>query len=227
MPVPEAFSLLFLTESPHGVLAGVHLPARTDDIRDIPSLLSPEERAHADALAPLRRVSWIGGRTALHHAARHLGMQLGTVLSTPRGAPALPPGITASISHKPRIALALAERSASDTVGVDLEELDRPRPKIARLVLRAEEIAHVETLPQAQRWRAIVTAFSLKESVFKAIDPHVQRYVGFHEARVQVLGDHQATVVLSLKGQEGPFEIDARWDIVDQHVITSVRARLG
>jgi 4'-phosphopantetheinyl transferase EntD len=203
------------------------LPARTDDIRDIPSLLSPDERAHATSLAPLRRVSWIGGRAALHHAALHLGMQLGTVLSTPRGAPALPPGITASISHKPRMAIALVDRSASNTVGVDLEELDRPRPKIARLVLRPEEIARVETLPQAQRWRAIVTAFSLKESVFKAIDPHVQRYVGFQEARVEVLGDHQATVVLSLEGQEGPFEIDARWDIVDQHVITSVRARLG
>ncbi len=227
--MPEAFPLHFVTESPHGVLAAVHLPARTVDITDdrIPSLLSPEERAHAITLSPLRRVAWIGGRTALHHAARHLGLELGTVLSTPRGAPASPPGITASISHKPRIALALVEQSASDTVGVDLEELDRPRPKIARLVLRAEEIAHVEALPQAQRWRAIVTAFSLKESVFKAIDPHVRRYVGFHEALVVLRDDHQASVTLLLKGQEGPFDLDARWDIVDQHVITSVRARLA
>ena len=173
---------------------------------------------------------------ALRIAAQHIGLQLDTVLSTPRGAPNLPRQFVGSISHKRRIAVALIDLLAPSqpsphqpsavTVGVDVEELDHQWTELARLVLDREEIDHVESLPDTERSRAIATAFSVKESVFKSIDPHVQRYVWFREARVFVKDDHRADVVMRLREQGRSFDVDARWDTKCGHIVTSVRTHL-
>lgn len=137
----------------------------------------------------------------------------------------MPPGLLGSVAHKTRLAVALVDAAEGQTVGVDLEELDRPRPKIARLVLRPEERAFVDQLEPQHQWQAIATAFSIKEAIFKAIDPYVKRYVGFQEASVQLQGSEHAIVRLELAQGEGPFCLDARWSLVEGHVLTSVRAR--
>ncbi|HNS96850.1 MAG TPA: 4'-phosphopantetheinyl transferase superfamily protein [Polyangiaceae bacterium] len=220
----EAYCQLFLRETRHGILAGVKLPPPTDDLHVSP-LLTEKEKEHVLWLPVLRRAAWMGGRVALRLAARHFGIELDSVFSTHRGAPSLPPGLVASISHKRRIAVALLARSSTFTVGVDVEELDRPRPKIARLVLRTPESHRIENLPHAQRWPAIITTFSIKESIFKAIDPIVQRYVGFHEAEVEILPHGDSHIALYLNTLHAPFEIDGRWQVFDSHVVTSVRLR--
>ncbi len=204
----------------------VWLPDPRAGERDVvPDSLTLGEREHAAALAPLRRVSWVGGRVALRLAAREFGWDLGTIEATPRGAPALPQGLAGSIAHKSRLAVALALASDSTTIGVDLEELDRPRPKIARLVLRPEERHLVDEVEPSRRWTEILVRFSLKEAIFKALDPSLQRYIGFQEARVTPRRDGTAHVDLSLRGGEGPFALDARWFIDGEHVIGSVCAR--
>jgi 4'-phosphopantetheinyl transferase EntD len=220
----ENFALRFLEPTSHGVVAGVNLPAATQSFAAPPSLTT-EERDFVAALAPLRRASFVGGRVALRHAAKHLGWTLETVLSTERGAPAMPPGLIGSVAHKTRLAVALVDAAEGETVGVDLEELDRPRPKIARLVLRPEERAIVDALEPSRQWQAIATAFSIKEAIFKAIDPYVRRYVGFQEASVELQGSEQALVRLELAQGEGPFCLEARWSLVDGHVLSRVRAR--
>lgn len=139
----------------------------------------------------------------------------------------MPAGLVGSVAHKTRLAVALVDVSEGQTVGVDLEELDRPRPKIARLVLRPEERAAVDALEPLHQWQAIATAFSIKESIFKAIDPYVRRYVGFQEASVDLQESERTLVRLELAQGEGPFCLDARWSLVDGHVLTSVRARPG
>ena len=71
----------------------------------------------------------------------------------------------------------------------------------------------IDALPPELRWRGVVARFSIKESIYKAIDPFVQRYVGFKEAHVE-LGDEaspvrEARVRLSLAQGEGPFAVAA------------------
>ncbi|MCL2823055.1 MAG: 4'-phosphopantetheinyl transferase superfamily protein [Polyangiaceae bacterium] len=228
-----------MRHTPHGVLVGVCLPSQCVEL-STPTILSRDEMSHAASLAHHRQPSWIGGRTALRIAAKELGIHLDTVLSTPRGAPAVAQSLIASISHKRRIAIALvapvdlinrdpSDQLCTNTIGVDIEELDKPRPKIARLVLRPDEASIVDSLPQEHRWRAIATMFSTKESVFKAIDPHLQRYVGFAEASIRVIDNHNTSVQLHLSKEsadtEGQFALDGWWDTIDNHVITSVRCR--
>ena len=76
--------------------------------------------------------------------------------------------------------------------------------------------------PEA-RWRAVVMRFSIKESMYKAVDPFVQRYVGFHEAEVELGPPPRAHFQLA-RG-EGPFAVEATWTETGGLFVTTARVR--
>jgi enterobactin synthetase component D len=92
-------------------------------------------------------------------------------------------------------------------------------------VLTADELAAIAAFPDDRRWMSILLRFSIKESIYKALDPYVKRYVGFHEAEVWPGVDGMASVTLRLAGGEGPFSVDARYEWLRGRVLTSVRIR--
>jgi len=158
--------------------------------------LAPAEQDRARAMAPVRRGSYVAGRTALHLA-------LATdapILSDDRGAPILPAGWVGSISHKATCAAALVAPAGCGHIGVDLEDAAPSRQDIARRVLTPRE---QDALPD--RGRAVTLRFSIKEAIYKAIDPYVRRYVGFTEVELDFDGD-AVTVTTAL-----PFAIEATW----------------
>jgi 4'-phosphopantetheinyl transferase EntD len=65
--------------------------------------------------------------------------------------------------------------------------------------------------------------FSTKEAIYKALHPHVPRYIGFEEAEV----DEQGGIRLYLSGGEGPFRLrrHLRWD--EQRLLVLVEAEPG
>jgi 4'-phosphopantetheinyl transferase EntD len=75
---------------------------------DLLAALDPQERAHLATLGPAAQHSFAAGRAALRAALADLNLPLAPILPGPRGAPQLPPGAAGSISHKPRLAVALA-----------------------------------------------------------------------------------------------------------------------
>jgi len=224
----EPFATAFELDLPHGTVVAVALPEPEE-----PSLgnglcvLHPAEREVAEGLAPLRRVSWIGGRIALRRALERVGLISGPILSTPRGAPRMPDNVMGSISHKSRLAAAIVAPTAHGTVGFDLEQLAPERPKIERLVLTPSEREAISVLPPEARWQGIITRFSVKECVFKALDPYVQRYIGFQEAAIALHADGTAAIELALKNGEGPFAVEGRWVIRGEWLLATVRAHLA
>ena len=153
------------------------------------------ERARAAALSPNRRREFIAGRTALHLA---LGSDA-AILSDDRGAPALPPGWVGRRDQRGG-ELALVAPAGTGHIGVDLEHAAAPRTDIARRILTPREQAQ---LPD--RDRAVTLRFSIKEAIYKALDPYVRRYVGFTEVELEFAGD-AVTVTTAL-----PFAIAATW----------------
>lgn len=222
------FDIAFHHATPHGVLSAVDLPATVEDRDDpVPAAvldrLHPDERAHALTLGGLRRVSFVGGRLALRAAAAQLGLRLHAVLPDDRGAPVPPPGFAVSISHKRTLAVGMVARDTDGTLGVDLEESGPPRLRIADRVLRPEELEAIAPLPDDRRWIALLLRFSTKESVYKAVDPYVRRWVGFDEASVTPGLTGRSTVRLHLARGEGPFDVDARYHWLRGWLLTSVR----
>lgn len=217
------FTEFFIRTHPFGQMAALHLPDGLDPVPDdVLGRLLPEEREYALGLRGRRQIEWVGGRLALRLAAERQGLLLPPVLSGNRGEPLLPVGLSASISHKRRVALALVGTSTG-TVGIDAEELSPPRMSILPRVLREEEREEVEALPEGERWQALVSRFAIKEAIYKALHPHVVRYVRFEEARVGPVREGAAAVSLELSLGEGPFHVDARVERAADLLIALVR----
>jgi len=171
--------------------------------------LPADEQRRAAALAERRRADYVAGRTALHLA---LG-DAAPIGSDDRGAPVLPAGWVGSVSHKGSRAVALVAPAGAGHIGVDLERAAPPRQDIARRILTPRELA---ALPD--RGAAVTLRFSIKEAIYKAIDPYARRYVGFTEVEVELDGD-AVSVTTAL-----PYEIEATWRAHDGHWLATARA---
>lgn len=220
------FSPEFLYANRFGIVAGVSLP---DSPAPVPpgvlGQLPEAERAEAQGLGGYRQVSYVGGRLALHRAIRALGMRPGNVLMGPGGQPLGPPGVSVSISHKRTLAVAIAAHGEQGTLGIDLEDRGPARLGIAERVLRPEELSAVYATPESRHWNGVLLRFSLKEAIYKAIYPHVTRWVDFHEASVTPEPDGNAALTLHLKNGEGPFELDGGYEWLEGSVLSLVRIR--
>lgn len=212
--------------STHGVSTAVHIPDSPDPVPDtVLHRLHPEEANHAKTLRGYRQVQYVGGRIALRRACEQLGVRPPPLLSDDRGAPILPKGVAGSISHKKTLAIAMVANANDGTLGVDLEEYEPMRLSISSHVLTPSEELTIAELPDERRWIAIVLRFSIKESIYKALDPYVHRYVGFHEAQVEPDLNGGAKVKLNLVNGEGPFTVDAKYKWIAGRLLTSVRIK--
>jgi 4'-phosphopantetheinyl transferase EntD len=199
--------------------------------------LVPEERGFVSTLASARHPSWVAGRLALREAFRDLGIEPGPILATRRGAPALPADLGGSISHKRTLAVGLAGRRENDaSIGVDLEACPpvfasveearaQARPDLRTRVLTQDELARLKSVPEKDHRRMVTLHFSLKEALYKAIDPLVGRHVAFHEASLTTLPDGSASIVLALSEHDGSFAATAFWTEVEDHFLTTARVQ--
>ena len=186
--------------------------------------LHPAERAFACSKPGRRLVEFVAGRRALRVALRHVGWGGDQPLLTgPQGRPEVPLGFTASVSHKDGLAFAVAAPADSGrTLGIDCEVIgDRARSSIARKILRPSELLRWQTT--GSTWPALLEIFSTKEAIYKALHPHVPRYIGFEEAEVDELGG----IRLHLSGGEGPFRLHRHLSWDEQRLIVLVEAEPG
>ncbi len=235
-PIVTPFTVAFTHATPHGVLTAIHIPDSPDPVPDgVLATLPAAESEHARGLRGYRQVQFVGGRIALRESCLVMGVRSGAILSDDRGAPLIPAGLAGSVSHKATLAVSMVARDGLGTLGVDLEDYGPQRLGIGPRVLTAVELAAIADHPTDRRWFGILVRFSLKEAIYKALDPYVHRYVGFHEAEVTPDVHGLAAVTLRLtppagpdgvaRAAEGPFEVDARYDWLHGRLVTSVRIR--
>jgi 4'-phosphopantetheinyl transferase EntD len=208
-----SFALRFRRALPAGTCVGVSLPQ--GDGFALPPGVHPEEAALVHAWPAARRATFIGGRVAMRTAMAALGAGADEaawpILPTPRGAPALPPGFVASVSHKREIAVAIAARAEPTprtTIGIDVEI---PRPlltDIAPRVLTPAERAEIAGLVPVARDAEVLFRFAAKEAIYKALDPWVRRLVSFQEVEIGTGSDGGRTARLALARDDGPFAVE-------------------
>ena len=215
----------------------------SDDVQHLTTLLETgalhsAEAALAMTLPTARRAAFVAGRIALRAAIHAVAPDRGDVplllarplLRTTRGAPTLPTGVLGSISHKRTHALAIALSADRGHVGVDLEERphesDAMRPSIASRVLTAREQDTLTSLDVFAHREATLLRFALKEAIYKAIDPIVERYVRFTEVEVDVHDDGRADVRLLLPElTEQRWHVDAHWHRDETWIVATARSR--
>jgi 4'-phosphopantetheinyl transferase EntD len=221
------FSTAFTQAVQFGLLTAVHLP---DDPSPVPeevlARLPKAELEHAHTLKGYRQVSFVGGRLALHETLGQLRMPNDPILNDAHGCPVMPDGMAGSISHKRTLAIALVARSRHGQLGLDLEDLSPERMGVAEKVLRPEELEELLELPPERQWTSLLLRFSLKEAVYKVLNPTLRRYIDFQEARIHLDLDLTASVDLYLKDpKEHSFSLDGRYQWMDGRVLTMMRMR--
>jgi 4'-phosphopantetheinyl transferase EntD len=138
-----------------------------------------------------------------------------SILKDSFGAPILPTGIVGSISHKDNLVVVIA-RSLSqlpschikstvlENIGIDMESKNyRHALKIQNHVLTENELKSLHNRRPLENLltveEEIMLRFSIKESIYKALNPLLRRFIGFHEVEVYPSSDGKAQVHFSLK----------------------------
>jgi 4'-phosphopantetheinyl transferase EntD len=173
-------------------------PALVADARAAMALLHPEERALCQGMRGARLVEFAGGRIAARIARAGMPGADRPTLRGPGGMP-LAAGVSLSISHTRRLAVALAHDGAA-TIGVDLEEDaedDGDGLLAERIVSDIERSADRLGEPIAPVFR-----LSLKEATFKALYPRGGP-VALRRIAVRRRGDGQPGFDVAAAGVSG------------------------
>ncbi len=184
--------------APTAGIAGAFDPALQSDIESlvVPGLLighrliSPgDEDALLDAEAASIASSVIEARRASGAArivARGLLAQLGySDIAVPRGAsgePIWPAGISGSLAHDERVAVAaVGKLSEIGTVGIDVEPAEVLPPEMLELVATPQELRKITADPLRGR-----LLFAVKEAVYKAVFPRDRAFLEFRDIEVDL-----------------------------------------
>ncbi|HDR2619703.1 TPA: enterobactin synthase subunit EntD [Enterobacter chuandaensis] len=177
-------------------LAGLTLHRVTFDpttFTDADLLWLPHHAQLADA-GRKRKADHLAGRIAAMHALNERTIPA----IGPSGEPLWPEGVSGSITHSGTQAMAVVVRDRHALIGIDCETIlpENEAREIKDGIIDAQEegvLSHAG-YPFAL---ALTLAFSAKESLFKALFPLVQAYMGFDSARVTMLDDKTLTLALT------------------------------
>jgi 4'-phosphopantetheinyl transferase EntD len=162
-------------------VAGVVIGHRIISAGDELALLPEEQGAFATSVEKVRRQSG-----AARLVARQLMAQMGQppldILKGPSGAPIWPDGLTGSLAHTAHIAVAaLARRTDFSSIGVDVEPAEPLEPELLDLVATASEQQAIANDPLGGR-----LLFTIKEAVYKAVNPLDGVFLEHHDVEVNL-----------------------------------------
>lgn len=122
----------------------------------------PERRLKGrEKVTALRRMA----RKALHLCARYSGVQLGSLEKAENGAPLPSNGVFWSLSHKESYVAAV---TASRPVGIDIEKIEKDRPRLKGLYQRLAGPAEWALAPEVTP-TLFYRYWTAKEAVLKAV----------------------------------------------------------
>lgn len=143
----------------------------------VPGVLFPAEADAIVKAVPRRQVEFSAGRDALRSCLVQLGHPEQPIAIGARRAPVLPHGMVATLTHSRALCLAVGAHAIQYSgIGVDLEEDSPLSDDLRAMVLRDEE--------QDLDGHDAKIAFSIKETVYKALSSGLDRVMEFHEVSV-------------------------------------------
>lgn len=148
----------------------------------------PEETDAMKGGHPRRLATFRAGRACARAALGKLGMALGPILVADSGMPVWPEGIAGSISHTDKFAAAIVAKSPPvHSIGLDIEE-NAPFEDgaMVEIVCRPEELLGGRNVADPENMRRAKLLFCMKEAVYKSFRPLYNRFLDFHDVRIQL-----------------------------------------
>jgi 4'-phosphopantetheinyl transferase EntD len=136
-------------------------------------------------MAPRRRTQFVAGRSLAREALERLGCPPTALPRGAAGAPVWPSGFVGSITHCGEgedgwCAVAVARSADCRSLGLDAE-LNQPlSPSLVDRILRPAE----RRLPEIEAAGLAAVFFSVKEALYKALNPLTGVFLDFHDVEV-------------------------------------------
>lgn len=147
-----------------------------------------------------RQAEFFAGRLAARSALHHLGFAQHSITLRKDRTPGWPPGIVGTISHNKHHAVACVRQAHTqdDGIGLDIEDIisEKTAQRIVGHILSADERTHLVAKCPREFAKSVTLAFSAKESLFKALYPHVGIYFDFLDVRIVKADTHTLTLQL-------------------------------
>ncbi|MGR3218660.1 MAG: 4'-phosphopantetheinyl transferase family protein [Candidatus Anammoxibacter sp.] len=147
----------------------------------------PEEEAFVQNVAQKRRSDFTAGRLCARKALTQLGIDKFPIKMDKDRSPVWPAEIVGSISHTDGFCgVAVALKSKAESLGLDVERLDRLSDKCWYLICTDSEISWIKSLPENRQQDIATLIFSAKECFYKCQYIINKCWVGFHDAEISV-----------------------------------------
>ncbi|WP_445494773.1 4'-phosphopantetheinyl transferase family protein [Photorhabdus sp. SF281] len=206
-PLPE-YSNGFITQIEYGTViqypqvhfwqARFDLSHYHDDLFEQLDLPFPAQLAKA---VNKRRAEYLAARYCARQLLAQLGQPAFNLISGNDRAPIWPKDICGSVSHSAHCAIVLAApRTNNRLIGADVETIVNRQntDELTTMIVNDREIQRLKHchLPFEQ---AFTLAFSVKESLYKALYPQVKRFFGFEAAEITALSLENNEITLALQ----------------------------
>jgi 4'-phosphopantetheinyl transferase EntD len=170
--------------APPGLLIGHRVISPGDEL----ALLDAEAAAMAAAAVDRRRASG-AARQVARGLMRRLGYAEVPILKATSGAPIWPAGLTGSMAHDDRIAVAaIGLRRDFVAVGIDVEPAVPLPADVIELIGTPRELRAIADDPLGGK-----LLFAAKEAVYKAVHPLDGVFLEFHDIEVDLAGRKATT----------------------------------
>ena len=193
--------------APPGLLIAHRLIAAGDEH----ALLDVETASIASPAVAVRRASG-AARIVARALLERLGYPGTPVPRGAGGAPVWPEGVTGSLAHDDRIAVAaVGLKRDHGSVGIDIEPAVPLPPDMIALVAMAAELERIAGDPLLGR-----LLFAAKEAVYKAVYPLDGAFLEFHDITIDLAGKKAVTKTGRM--------LALRWCIAPHIVVLALQA---
>lgn len=187
-------------------------------VKDYSRSLSSAEQSYAHSVSTTRREQYSSGRRAVQLGLSALNVSDVPVLLDDRK-PDWPPLIVGSIAHTERLAVVLVGfKQDFRGVGIDILPKFSVSDKVRNRILQESELEIVRTVESKD---LATVLFCAKESIYKAINPATDEFLGFRDVCVQIdeltteftakTSSKKLSSELVASGRGYVFDIDHHW----------------
>lgn len=170
--------------------------------------LTAEELALVRETKRSRQLEFASGRRLAKTALTHLGISLRPILRKERR-PLWPEFVVGSIAHTDSLAVsAVANAVNYRGIGIDVEKISAVDERVAQRVFVDDELDWIAT-QDSPEWRTAL--FSAKESIYKAMNPITNEFLGFRDVTLTIDEDALSfTANASKENRAEPYLARAR-----------------
>lgn len=185
------------------MVANYNLSCFSENLFNTFSIPFPEHLNHA---VKKRRAEYLASRVCIRHALSLWGIEGFILHNDADRAPIWPAGMVGALSHTDGfISLLTGYSSSGKWPGIDCEKVieEANATSLQAIIINADE-KEVMRLSGLSDGVALTVAFSLKESLYKALFPHLRQFMDFEAAEIVDCNVSASNILLRLTRHLSP-----------------------